>query len=166
MALFGTQYTYVYTSIEEIDRLFSEVGRAYASDDQPDNEDVLNEVIQRATGRVNQYLSKVFDPINLYQSQRIREIATIIACYLLSIRRGNPSLYSEQYLEALADLEAIVSGELYLSELPRTANAPVTMQNVSSDNRYPFTPIRVDPLSASKLTGKEYISRLMPFSWL
>lgn len=165
MAIQGTPYQYVYTSRKEMEELHSEQGLNMAMDDQSDDDDVLDTLIQRATGRVNQHLNKVFDSVDLQNSQRVREIATIIACYLLSVRRGNPSLYMELYLEAMEDLRDIASGELYLAELPRSSGSPINMQNISSDNRYPFTPMRVDPISATKITGKERVARPAIFWW-
>jgi len=136
------------------------------TDDFSDSSEIVKEFIQRATGRVKQELNKSFDDVDLQYSPRIREIATIIACYLISIRRGNPSLYSDQYMESMIDLERIANGDLYLSELPRSGNTSVVYQNVSSDNRFPFTPIRVDSITSSRTVGGQYISRNLPFLWL
>lgn len=166
MALYGTRYAYYYTSREEIQRLLSDDGEELHSDDFYDNSELMQEIIERATGRVRQYMRKSYDDSDLANSPRIREITTIIACYLLSIRRGNPSLYQEQYVEAMADMQAIVDNILYLDELPRSSNAPAFMQNVSSDNRTPFTPMRVDMITSTRTTGKEWVGRFAPFSWL
>jgi hypothetical protein len=163
---FGVPYTHLLTSEEEVITTYSDLGQEFASDDLHDDKNMMTELCNRATGFVLQYLSKIFDAFYLARSPRIRHIATIVACYYLSIRRGNPSLYDEQYLEAIADLEAIASGELFLAELPRSNSSPVIMQNVSTDNRFPFTPVKVDRISASKMTGKESVSRLSPFYWL
>jgi len=156
---------YVYTSREERNRLLGEQGTDWHSDDVSDDTDINLEIDIRATARVNQVLQKLFSPVDMNSSPWVRERATIIGCYLDSIRRGNPSLYQEQYIEAIADMEAVVAGDYYL-DLPRSSNASVIFQNVSSDNRFPFTPMRVDPITASRLTGQEFITRWLPFSWL
>jgi hypothetical protein len=166
MALYGTRYTYVYTTQEEITRLFSENGTDYHVDDYSDSDEIYIEICERATGIVNQYAAKIFDLVDLQRSPRIRHITTNIACYLLSIRRGNPSLYGDQYLEALADLESIVNGEFYIPELPRSSSFPIFAHNVSSDNRIPYAPMRIDTISATKLTGKEQTNFINVFSWL
>ena len=147
-------------------RLISEDGTLLHTDDVTDNDEIIYELIERATGRIKQVLNKSFDDVNLAQSPRIREIATIVGCYLLSIRRGNPSLYAEQYVEALADLEQIANGELYLSELPRSGNTQVVFQNVSSDNRFPYSPIRVDAITSSRTVSSQFLNRMVPFLWL
>jgi hypothetical protein len=166
MTLSGQRYAYLFTSEDEMLRLFSEDGTLLHTDDVADNDEVIYEIVERATGRVKQILNKSFDDINLMASPRIREIATIIGCYLLSIRRGNPSLYAEQYVEALADLEQIANGELYLSELPRSGNTLVVYQNVSSDNRFPFSPVRVDAITSNRTVSGQFLNRMIPFLWL
>jgi hypothetical protein len=166
MTLQGQRYPYLFTSEQELVRLVSEDGTLLHTDDESDNDEIIYEIVERATGRVKQTLNKGFDDIDLSKSPRIREIATIIGCYLLSIRRGNPSLYAEQYIEALADLDQIASGELYLSELPRSSNTLVVYQNVSSDNRFPFSPIRVDAITSSRTVGSQFLNRMIPFLWL
>lgn len=166
MALQGQRYPYLFTSEEEIERLLSEDGTLLHTDDVSDNEEMLYEIIERATGRVKQVLNKSFDDVNLKNSPRIREIATIIGCYLLSIRRGNPSLYQEQFIEAMSDMEQIADGDLYLSELPRSGNTLVVFQNVSSDNRFPFSPIRVDAITSTRSVGGQFLNRMIPFLWL
>jgi hypothetical protein len=166
MTLQGQRYPFVFTSEDEMNRLISEDGALLHTDDVADNEEVMYELCERATGRIKQVLNKSFDDINLKDSPRIREIATIIGCYLLSIRRGNPSLYAEQYIEALTDLDQIATGDLFLSELPRSGNTLVVFQNVSSDNRFPFTPIRVDSISSNRTVGGQFLSRMIPFLWL
>lgn len=166
MTLQGQRYPYLFTSEDEINRLISEDGTLLHTDDVADNDEVLYELAERATGRIKQVLNKGFDDVDLQNSPRIREIATIIGCYLLSIRRGNPSLYAEQYVEALADLDQIASGDLFLSELPRSTNTLVVWQNVSSDNRFPFSPIRVDAITSSRTVGSQFLNRMIPFLWL
>lgn len=166
MALSGQRYPYLFTSEDEMNRLISEDGTLLHTDDVADNDEVLYEIAERATGRVKQQLNKGFDDVNLKDSPRIREITTIIGCYLLSIRRGNPSLYAEQYVEALADLEQIANGDLFLSELPRSSNTLVVWQNVSSDNRFPFSPIRVDAITSNRTVGNQFLNRMIPFLWL
>ncbi len=166
MTLQGQRYPFVFTSEDEMNRLISEDGALLHTDDVADNEEVMYELCERATGRIKQVLNKSFDDINLKDSPRIREIATIIGCYLLSIRRGNPSLYAEQYIEALTDLDQIATGDSFLSELPRSGNTLVVFQNVSSDNRFPFTPIRVDSITSNRTVGGQFLSRMIPFLWL
>lgn len=166
MTLNGTRYPYLFSSEAEMQRLLSIEGVDFHTDDVDDVDESLLEIIERATGRVKQVLNKSFDDVNLMQSPRIREITTIIGCYLVSIRRGNPSLYQEQYIEALSDLEQIADGTLFLSELPRSGNTLVVHQNVASDNRFPFAPIRVDPISSTRTVGGQFLNRMLPFLWL
>ena len=166
MTLQGQRYPYLFTSEDELLRLISEDGTLLHTDDVADNDEVLYEICERATGRIKQILNKSFDDVNLKDSPRIREIATIIGCYLLSIRRGNPSLYAEQYVEALTDLDQIATGDAFLSELPRSGNTLVVFQNISSDNRFPYSPIRVDVITSNRTVGNQFLSRMIPFLWL
>jgi hypothetical protein len=160
-----------YTSLAEIQRLFSVDAVENRRDDytalEPDYVDTMNEIIIRAHYEVKSIINKLFDDSVAKPHPWIRARATYIGAYLLSIRRGNDSQYFNEYLEALEDLTALVNGERYLDDLPANVTSQAVFLNVSSDNRYPFTPMRIDPISATPdVSGVRFVQRYIPFSWL
>jgi len=154
-----------YTTQEEIVDIFSTEGSDLHVDDILDPPEFWVKLCERATSRVNQYLLGLFSAENLSSHVRVREITTYIACYILSIRRGNPALYRGEYEDALNDLEQIKTGNLYL-DLPRRQSHRVVMQNPIIDNRFVRNPNRVEPLSATNLIGGQAILHTVPFGWL
>jgi phage gp36-like protein len=167
MALYGTRLPRVYTSRDEINDSLSEYGVDLRLDDLITGDaDVMLSICEKATARVQSIMRKAFDDIDLANSVWVRERATIIAVYLLSTRRGNPGLLRDQYEEAMVELEMAVSGDLYV-DLARSSDTVAVMQNVNSDNRFPFTPMRVDPLTSTKLVdGQFYRVITYPLAWL
>jgi phage gp36-like protein len=167
MALYGTRLTRVYTSRDEIEDMLSEFGTDQRLDDLTDGDaDVLLTYIERATSRVQSVMRKAYDDIDLASSVWVRERCTVIAIYLLSKRRGNPALYRDDYEEAMTEMDLAVSGDLWV-DIARSAETVAVMQNVSSDNRFPFTPMRVDPLTSTKIVEGQYFRFITyPLAWL
>lgn len=166
MTLYGNRYTILFSSREEVERQLSSNGVEWHTDDQIDDEETVDESIERATGEVKARLNKLFADTDLANSPWVRYRATIITCYYLSIRRGNSSIYESLYYQALDDFERLIGGELYLPELPRTVSNVIMVQNYTSDNRFPFTPIRVDVISSTEVVpGQINVNRVIPFSW-
>lgn len=166
MALQGTRLTRTYTTQGEIEDYISEEGVDLRLDDLDNVSDVMTTLCERATARVQSIMRKAYDDIDLAGSVWVRERATVIAVYLLSLRRGNPGLLRDQYEEAMTEMEMVVAGDLWI-DLARSAETTVVMQNVSSDNRFPFTPIRVDPITSTKLTDGQFFRVISyPLAWL
>lgn len=169
---YTSQLTYVFTSVTEMSRLFSQEAVDVRTDDvdpieeADELQDLYNELIDRATYRCKSILNKIFADADLYRHPWVREKATIVACYLLSIRRGNPSQYADQFYEAIEEMQALVDGDLVLEDLPRAGFAAIVMQNVHVDNRFPYSPIRVDIINSTKTVGTEFLQYFVPFAWL
>lgn len=163
---YGTPYPITFTSREEIERQVSADAVNWHTDHQSDDELIMEEEVQRATGTVKSRLNKLFSDIHLSQSPWIRHRCTIIACHNLSIKRGNSSIYESQYFQILEEFVDLLDGELFLEELPRQAGASVVMQNIHTDNRYPFTPIRTDVISSSEIVANQInLDRWSTFTW-
>ena len=156
--------THRFTSREELERLFSVDAIDYRIDDAA--EDSLEEIVDQSTYEAKAILNKIFEDSDLSNNLWVRRRTTIIGCYLLSIRRGNDSQYAAEYYNALADMQDLVDGRLYLPDLPRGTAHVVVGINVNSDNRTPLTPMRVDWASATSLQGVNFIQRYRPFMWL
>ena len=163
MALYGTRLQTVYTSQEEIERIYSEDGVYQQLADLIDNE-FLIELIERATSKVNQYLGGLYTYENLASSVWIREKATYIACHFLSIRRGNPTLFQYQYEEALADLQDARDNLVFLDIAQSSGVRPLGF-NVLHDNRFTITPIRIIPATSSKLVSGQLAAFTTPYWW-
>ena len=137
------------TSEEEIKRVFSTDGVDNHLEDLPDYEDHMNEVIDRATAKVLLYLRGIFSLDDMGSNPWVREKATYIACYLISIRSGNPSLYGQMYEECLIELTQVRAGQLNPG-LKR--DYQVVMQTPMLDNRGYRPGLRTDPESSTEVT--------------
>jgi len=169
---------YLFTSLEEIQRLFSSWGERQHTDDiNPNDENYnddnqsaatriafLEELIQRATSHIMSYLGPRYTADAIYRIPRIREIATYWACYKLSRRRGNQPVYELEYFEAMDDLEKYRAGELYLDA---PSNGPrAIMQSYVVDNRFYTQPLRVLTQSSTSIVPGQRIAFRLPFYWL
>jgi hypothetical protein len=120
------------TSEQEIINVFSTDGVANHLENLNNYGVHMNEVINRASAKVLLYLRGMFDIQAMVSNVWVREKATYIACYLISIRSGNPSLYGAMYEESLIELAQVRAGQLNPG-LPR--DAQIVMQTPMLDNR-------------------------------
>ena len=145
------------TSKEEMERVFSIDGVTNHVEDLTgtDFEAVIDELIIRASETVLQYLRGRFDITAMDNSMWVRMKATYIACYYLSVRQGNPSLYGDLYAEAMMDLAAARDGTINpgLPTPPR-----VVLQTPMIDSRF-FQPSRINPRRSTKL----YSGQSLPY---
>lgn len=100
------------TSREEIERVFSVRGVDEHLSDAEDPEEVIDEIIATASEQCLLRLRSRFDEATCASNAWVRSKATYMACYLLSVRSGNPSLYATFYEEALLELEQVRLGQL------------------------------------------------------
>lgn len=144
-----------FTSLSEIQRVFSIEGVNNHSEDVLGDSTVINELIYRATETVLQFLRGRFDQSDMASSYWVRMKATYIACYYLSIRQGNPSLYGELYNEAMLDLAQARDGLINpgLRTTPR-----MVVQTPMLDSRF-FNPARVLPNRSTKI----YSGQRLPY---
>lgn len=144
-----------FTSLSEIQRVFSIEGVDNHSEDVLGDSTVINELIYRATETVLQFLRGRYDQSDMASSYWIRMKATYIACYYLSIRQGNPSLYGELYNEAMLDLAQARDGLINpgLRTTPR-----MVVQTPMLDSRF-FNPARVLPNRSTKI----YSGQRLPY---
>lgn len=146
-----------FTSLEEIQRVFSVEGVGNHVEDFEDEQFalVINELITRATETVLQFLRGRYVVSSMADSYWVRMKATWIACYYLSVRQGNPSLYGDQYQEALLDLALARDGVINPG-----LNTPmrVISQTPMIDSRY-FHAQRIDPSRSTKV----YSNQRLPY---
>lgn len=120
------------TSEQEIINVFSSDGVTNHLENLTNYSVHLNEVINRASAKVFLYLRGMFNTEAMTNNVWVREKATYIACYLISIRSGNPSLYGALYEESLIELAQVRAGQLNPG-LPR--DTQIVMQTPMLDNR-------------------------------
>ena len=173
-----TETVNLYTTRAEIERLLSYKGVSLHLDDTDDLDDnygggtstlvtpsnTLDEIIERATSRVNEYLLPRYAPATLSLLPRVREITTFIACHLLSRRRGNEPLYDDEVAESIETLERYREGSLYINA-PLQGPRAVT-QSFVTDNRYFRNPVRVLTHSSTDTVANQNLAWDYPFFWL
>lgn len=163
-----TNYTYTYTSQDEIDRLISSSGASGWLDDLSvgDVSTYYNEIVQDATGTVNQYLEKLYNPVDMQNSPWVRRRATYIAAYHLTKRRGDPGLYGEDYDRVLDELQMASEGLIQIPGLAYSSGMLAVMQNVLVDQRFMRNKNRVVSEISTDVTGTQQLSYGMPWVWL
>ncbi len=135
----------------------------YNGDEVTDN-NWLTEVIQRTTSEIMSILGNKYVVEALYKLPVIREIATYMAVYKFTGRRGNEPLYRSEYLESLDKLERFAKGELYLDA---PTNGPrAYMQSYAVDNRYAYMPVRAIRQGSSRLIPGQKEFYTWGFFWL
>lgn len=100
-----------YTSLTEIERLYSQTGVNLRLDDldQVERTNFINSIIAEATEMINGWTINYYTPSALTTSQWVRRRATIIACYLLSERRGNPTQFAHHMQRVVDELEKLMT---------------------------------------------------------
>ncbi len=151
----GTPAGDTFTSLEEMQRVFSEDGVDNHTEDYVSNTVVIDEIIYRATETVLQFLRGRYTLAGMAASYWVRMKATFIACYLLSVRQGNPSLYGDLYAEAMLDLAQARDG--LINPGLATSNR-VIVQTPMMDSRF-FHPGRINPARSTKI----YSGQRLPF---
>lgn len=162
--------SYTYTSRSEMNELLSSVGVDFRLDDlsDPSSEDavVLN-IVSEATDMVNFYCGRIYDEVDLNDSMLARRWATWIGVYLLSQRRGNPSLFEDRYQEVLAMMEKVTEGTFIIPRLPTKADFTPAMSNLHVDDRFRVHKLRVHPtISTGGTSSRQDLSPRFPFEWL
>lgn len=149
---------YLYSSESEINRRMSvPMTDDYAEDDpyaavtNPDTN--LADAIAMATDEVNIYCLYWYEEADLANSSWIRNLATWIACYHLTQRKGEPAKFENQYDKAIAFLERVRSGELQVPRLPQRADLSPCHSNYVIDSRFTKAQSRVQRETS---TGQSY----------
>lgn len=143
------------TSKEEIERVFTADGVSNHLEDT--NDTTLTEIINRASEKVLLYLRTNYKLEDMMTNVWVREQATYIACYLISIRAGDPSLYTDMYQQVLEELQLVRSSLLD----PGIASKPrPVVQTPIADNRYTRT-LRTDPRKSTQTTKNQIV--FLPF---
>lgn len=144
-----------FTSLSEIQRVFSIEGVDNHNEDVLGDPTVIDELVYRATETVLQFLRGRFDQTDMAASYWVRMKATYIACYYLSIRQGNPALYGDMYNEAMLDLAQARDG---LINPGLKTSARLVVQTPMLDSRF-YNPARILPNRSTKI----YSGQRLPY---
>lgn len=116
----------------------------------------LTKIIAWASGRANIYLGTRYAFADLAQSTTVNYWTTVLVCWLLSKRRGNPSPASigEMYDEAMEEMKAVRSGDMQIPDIgARDSNFPA-FSNIRVCHWYALRKARVERVvGMSDLTG-------------
>lgn len=154
----------LYTSEDEIKKLFSQRGLDLHLDDDeslddPDADELesLDWVIDDATDEVNLYVWTLYAPADLANNRKVRSWATWIACYFLSQRKGDPALWVERYDKIIEQLTAVRDGNLKIPRVPvRTLTRP-ELGNQVVDQRFNTATIRTQQsISVGQPTTRQF----------
>ena len=159
----------VYTSQDEIDRLFSTVGVSLRTDDLEsiDLTAYWTELTEEVTETINQYAEMYYAPADLVTSRWVRSRATWLGAHYLSMRRGNPALFLARYEDIITDLENVALGNVIIPSLPTRADMTPTMSNLIVDERFVVKKLRVHPvISAGGNDSRQDPAYIYPYEWL
>jgi hypothetical protein len=109
-----------FTTIDEITDIFSQDAVDLRTDDLTDpiiSAAAMARLIADATNIIYQYTWLIYNVTDLSNSDWVRTRASYIACYLVSMRRGNPGQYIDRYNSILEELKLIMSRDLYIPGL-------------------------------------------------
>lgn len=157
--------TYTYTTRADIEAILSFDGAQGRLDDDSSGalsaseQGFVTKAISWATARVNLYLLGRYAASDLATSWIVNQWSTIVACYWLCCRRGNPAAGSikDLYEETMEDLKLIRSGEGQLPDVALRTAAWPAWSNVRIDILYRLRKARVErPLSERRGGAPDY----------
>jgi len=120
----------------------------------------VQDCIDEATDTINQYAMEWYEESRLVNSLWVRRRATVIACWLLSQRRGNPGQFEERVSQITLELEKVLKGDLRIPRLPMRADFTPGVSNYRVDDRYLVRKTRVEPqISTGGRGSKQDIDR-------
>jgi hypothetical protein len=136
------------TSHAEMERCFSSHGvTAFADHDRTGfrDDDVVDDCADEGSYEVLNYAGQRYSHTGLFGHVTARQWATLIACRLLTIRRGNPApeSFEIEFARIMELLALIPSGKYKLFGLGERADLRPSMSNVVVDRRHRHSTIRV-----------------------
>ena len=168
--------TYVYTDEAGIDALASSVGRINMVDDDDTGtvtspeQNYIDFAINWATSRVNFYCLQRYADACLATNWMVYYWATVLACYWLSMHRGNPpkGSFDDLQNEVIEDMKLVHDGKYAVPGLGEREVGWPAWSNVRVDVLYPLRRIRVErPLSERTATTynqvKDWPAEIIPF---
>ncbi len=126
-----------------------------------DRSPIWNHLLRSVTQTVDLYIHQFYTRANLLTDSTVRDRATMLAVNLLSQRRGNPELYSNQVLKVYEELELIRSGRLTLAGTAERGYFGPMVRNYELETNRRFHPLRIE--STVTMLGDPYAGQ--DISW-
>lgn len=133
-----------FTSRDEMERLFGHMGVALRLEGANDQEATLNFFAELASSQVQQYCGQFYSAADMETSEWVRHRCTWMACYLLSQRSGDASLFYGQYDQFLNDMQQVANGSLPIPGLATAEDMVPALSNIIHDPRYRYETLRVE----------------------
>lgn len=138
----------VYCTADEIGRKAGATGLLNWSDhDASGTSDtgVIDDAINEATETIDLYCRQRYDQAGLAASEIVSRWAVVLACYFLSINRGNPApeAIEAEYQRIIANLEKIAAGLMSLPGVPMRSDSRPSMSNLRVERHHGQSKIRV-----------------------
>ena len=142
------------TSHAEMERLFSAQGLTAFADHQATglrDDDVLDDCANQASYELLNYAGQRYSHAALYTHTTPRGWATLFACRLVCIRRGNPvpDSFAEEFLRIMELLKLVPSGQYKFYGLAERGDLRPTWSNLKVDRRHRHSTIRVTQTNSS-----------------
>ena len=140
----------LYATQAEVEDILGAVGVRLRVDDgddgtiDPEDADRLQEAIWEATDIINEYALHYYTAEALETSAWIRRKCSYMAAYLMGRRRGNKSIYKDEYDQTISRLQRIQNGLLNIPRLPKRDDFEPRMSNLVVDQNYSKKKIRAD----------------------
>lgn len=139
--------SFVYTSITEIEKIYSSAGADFASDDftGADLTQLQLEIVEDATDYINQYVLGRYRATDLADSRWVRTRASWIGAYFLSQRRGNPAPepFFSRKEEIEEELIKVRDQKIMIPRLSNKSDFTPALSNYKIDHRFRKAKIRV-----------------------
>lgn len=147
---FTTDFTTIELMTARMGTVFITTNSDHDRDGVPDP-GVISSVIDEASAEIFALAGQYYDAPSLASSSLIVSWATTLACYYLSINRGNPPPASleKEYERILKRLEAIANGSQTLPGVPWKSDMRPTWSNRRIDRRYKNNTVRVTRTNSS-----------------
>lgn len=142
------------TTHAEMERCFSSYGvTAFADHFKSGIRDdlVVDDCANQATAEVFNYATQRYSQTGLATHQTARSWATMLACYFLTIRRGNgpPDSFQLEFNRIMELMKLIPSGAYQLYGLAGRGDNRPTWSNLKVDRRHRHSTIRVTTPNSS-----------------
>lgn len=132
----------LYTTRSYIEETLGAIGVTLRLDDDDDGVDntmedaFLDSIIVDATDVANEYLGMHYDDVSLESSLWVRRRVTDIAIHMLSRRRANAPIFTDEYERAIADFTKVQKGFIFIPRLTPKFDFLPSLSNQRVDRRY------------------------------
>lgn len=130
--------SYDFTSVAEINKLYSSVGMELRLDDldTSDASDFMDDIVESATQTVASFTLRFYASDAIYLTQWVRRRATIIGAYYLSMRRANGTQFNAEYQRIMEELQLFLKYPHPMIPANNGYPAPVRTSNVPTASAY------------------------------